>query len=1646
MAKKKKSDTKVESQTLKEDGHDKAMANMLNVSELRYRRLFESAKEGILILDAETGMIDDVNPYLIDLLGYSHEQFLGKTIWELGFFKDIVANKDKYEELQRKQYIRYEDLPLETADGRRIDVEFISNVYLENIKKVIQCNIRDITERKKEKEKEKEKEKLRNSEDRWHFALEGSGDGVWDWNAKTNEVFFSHRWKSMLGYQDSEIGNTLDEWNKRVHHDDKERVYKDINNHFEGRMSEYRNEHRVLCKDGTYKWILDRGKVISRDENGKPLRVIGVHTDITERKKAEEALRESLQRLEFSLQGGNLGMWDWNPQDDTVVYSDLWAQMLEYRPDEVDPTVDFFKQHVHPEDLAAVIDRLTGHVEGRLPVYESEHRIRTKSGRWLWVLDRGKISDRDKDGRPVRVTGIIADITERKKLEDAREFLVQCGCRNKEDGFFQDLARYLAETLDMDFVCIDKLCGDGLDAQTVAVYSDGKFEDNLRYALKDTPCGDVVGKTICCFPRDVRKLFPIDDDLRKLAAESYVGTILWGFEGKPIGLIAVIGKKPLESNKLAESILGLVSIRAAGELERMNADEILRKSEERFRNVVAASEEYVFEVDMNGIITFISDRVRGILGYEPQELLGKTPFDVMVSPEEVARVSAIFNECVKNSRSFQQLEHTCLSKDGRELALSVSAIPFFNEAGEIKGYQGTVEDITKRKRTEKELRESEEFFKMLFIQSPVGIEIYNESGELQTVNGSCLKIFGIKSASDVRDLNLFEDPNITAEMKDKLRHGETVRYECLFDFDLVKAQSLYETSRSDKIWLDLMISPMFIDDKISGYIVHVDEISQRKNAEIALNSLKDKLEALYTISSLKEASTKTISDHILESIGKMTGSKYGFYGFIKDDESVMTIHSWSGDAMKNCKMVDKPADFPIGEAGVWGEAIRRREPFILNDYAAAHGAKKGLPAGHVPLANLLVVPHFTHGKITSVAAVANKTSDYVQEDVAQILTFMNSVTAIVDAKRSEAALKDSEERYRALFNSVTDAVFVHESSEEDMPGRILLVNDIACKRLGYTREELLSMSVQDIDASESTTDRQAVIKELKAGRSVLFEQIHKARDGRLIPVELNAQGLTVDGRFMLLSVVRDITERKQAEEKLSQIHDLLSNLAHMVPGTIYQYVLHPDGSSLFPYSSPGMNDIYEVTPEEISEDATPVFGRLHPDDYDHVSNSIQESARTLQTFYCEFRVLLPRQGLRWRWSQAQPERMADGGTLWHGVIIDITALKLAEKEKEKLRSQLLQSQKMEAVGQLAGGMAHDFNNMLGVILGATELAKMEIDEDSTAREELQTIIEAVMKARELSMKLLTFARRDKVSVAVVEASKIIDNLKGMLIRTIPKSIELKAVVKDKIVIKCDPNQIHQALINICNNAVDAMPNGGPLVIEAEEVQLPDGICGDCGQKLDGRYCLIQVTDTGIGMQKEILTRITEPFYTTKGVGKGTGLGLSVTQGIIQSHDGHLHIYSEPGKGTCVKMYLPIAEDSAVHVDEIADKKPLGGNETILVVDDEVRLLELAGKLLAKNGYKPLLADNGNAAVELYRKHQTEIDCVVLDLMMPGMDGAEVNRRLKELNPDVKVMYASGFSEDGVAAALLKEKNRGFVQKPFEMGVLCQSIRGMIDGG
>jgi two-component system cell cycle sensor histidine kinase/response regulator CckA len=388
-----------------------------------------------------------------------------------------------------------------------------------------------------------------------------------------------------------------------------------------------------------------------------------------------------------------------------------------------------------------------------------------------------------------------------------------------------------------------------------------------------------------------------------------------------------------------------------------------------------------------------------------------------------------------------------------------------------------------------------------------------------------------------------------------------------------------------------------------------------------------------------------------------------------------------------------------------------------------------------------------------------------------------------------------------------------------------------------------------------------------------------------------------------------------------------------------------------------------------------------------------------------------------------------------GTLLDIS------KEKA-LEEQLLQSQKLETIGRLTGGIAHDFNNMLGVILGNTQLAMMNLSPDDTATAFCSEVEKATHRAAEFTHQLLAFSRRQVLEIKTIDLNEILANFERMVQHIIGEYIEMRITYKAGLpLIKADSAQINQILLNLMVNAREAMPDGGKLTIETDLLYIDEKRTPLFADAQRGYYVLISITDTGIGMDKEMLTKIYEPFFTTKS--HGTGLGLSVVYGIVKQHAGFIDVQSRPGKGTSFRIYFPSVEEA----DAVIQKEQsfiMTGNETVLIIEDDDEFRKVESAILEKLGYKVYMASNGIEGIEVFKAKNGEISLVILDLVMPKMNGWEILSEMRKIKPAIPSLFVTGYGSDGAYMKYMPEKGIDILQKPFSFDALSQKVREVIN--
>lgn len=399
-----------------------------------------------------------------------------------------------------------------------------------------------------------------------------------------------------------------------------------------------------------------------------------------------------------------------------------------------------------------------------------------------------------------------------------------------------------------------------------------------------------------------------------------------------------------------------------------------------------------------------------------------------------------------------------------------------------------------------------------------------------------------------------------------------------------------------------------------------------------------------------------------------------------------------------------------------------------------------------------------------------------------------------------------------------------------------------------------------------------------------------------------------------------------------------------------------------------------------------------------------------------------------------------------GIDRDITDRKIAEQQKEKLQAQLLQAQKMESIGRLAGGVAHDFNNMLGVIIGYTEMALMDIEPSNLLHDQLREILQASQRSAELTRQLLAFARKQPVSPRLIDLNETMSGMLNMLRRLIGEDIELIWLPgHDLWKIFLDPSQLGQILANLVVNSRDAISGIGAITMETGNVTLDNLYSASCPELISGEYVLLTVSDTGCGIKKDIMEHIFEPFFTTKETGCGTGLGLATVYGIVRQNNGFIDVYSETGNGATFKIYLPRHKEENLHKTQKKNGENIPkGKETVLICEDEEFILNLCKNSLTKLGYMVITAKSPKQAVTMVKNHTGKIDLLLTDVVMPEMNGRELMGELQNIRPGIKCIYMSGYTAEIIAHQGVIEEGVNFIQKPFSVYELAQKVREVID--
>ncbi len=680
---------------------------------------------------------------------------------------------------------------------------------------------------------------------------------------------------------------------------------------------------------------------------------------------------------------------------------------------------------------------------------------------------------------------------------------------------------------------------------------------------------------------------------------------------------------------------------------------------------------------------------------------------------------------------------------------------------------------------------------------------------------------------------------------------------------------------------------------------------------------------------------------------------------------------------------------------------------------------------------------------------------------------VGAITDITDRKHAEAELERRERELRIITDTIPGPV-----ARVDRDLRYTFINKYWEKMFGISRGELVGRRMSDTPERNLFPQAESYVRQALTGQPTSVEGLIENIDGE------NRHNLVrfhperdLSGQIIGVVVVGlDVTEQKMAEKTRKEAIDRLHKISSRLPGFVYQFRLRADGTTCMPYASDGIQELFHVSPEAVREDGSQMFARVHPDDYDQLIASIQQSADKLTQWKGEFRYHYEDGASRWISGDSLPEREEDGSTLWHGFMSDITARKKSEKEHKSLEEQLRQSQKMEAIGTLAGGIAHDFNNILATILGHAEIAESAADGNQDTHNHFREIIKAGSRARDLVQQILSFSRQQPTALKPVSLVTIVEEAVRLLRATLPGRLQLTFNYDQNLPqVLADSTQIEHLVINLVTNAMHALPEGAGniqvgrrLADNARKIHLAE----NCKDFLTSQHLempvILSVSDNGTGMDTTTLERIFEPFFTTKAVGRGTGLGLSVVHGIVKNHGGAILVQSQPEQGTTFYVCLPPALPSQTTTrtstagseshEGLSIKKtariapdPCLAEFHVICIDDDASVLSLIELLLRRQGFRVTTFLQPTAALEVIRANPADVHLVVTDYNMPELAGVDVARAVKQIRKDLPIAITSGYIDEELRADAEQACAQALVSKPFVSFEFTKTIRQLILG-
>ena len=1692
----------------------------IRASESRYRTLFEYAPDGIIIASPE-GYYLDANAGMDRMLGYSPGELIGMQASDIVARAEMVHIGDALDEFKPEtEYHR------EVEFRRKNGSVFVGDVTVTTMPNGnLIAVIRDGTDRIHSETT------LRQSQKRLADAQRLAHIGSWEWDLRTNFLAWSDEHYRIFGLSPSNSDNDLSLegiFSKCVHAEDVD----DLNTAVERSRKTLRPfslDFRVIHPDGSIHTIHSLGSV-SADERGIAVSMHGTAQDVTEVKRAESlrgVISEILQGVvttrnldEFLklvhraispvVYAENCFVMLHDSETDTV-YFEFWVDKKDPQPRSKRRGTGF-ATYVLRTGLPL---RLTSETKKKLHAQGEAEQIGSPSASWLGVPlrtplrtigvlvlqhyeDEHAYSERDLEFLS-SVGDQIALAIDRKRAEDAL---------SESNEKFHQLADNISEVFwitSPDFTTMHYVSAAyeliwGRSAESL--YADPhQWIESIVPAEREYAFAQFAALTGTT--KEISIEYRIDHP---------DGTVRWiharGFQVKDV------------SGKLI-SITGI----ASDITDRKLAEAALEESEASFKSLFNTSNDAILVLN-EGIFLACNPQAEILFGCGKQDLVGNSPAAFSPQEQPDGRLSSekafeYMEAAMMGVPQFFEWKHTRLDGTSFDAEVSLNRVDF----GGATRLQGTVRDITERKRSEKMIELTLQRLNNAQRVGKIGDWDWDVASGSITWSHEVFEIVGRDpedgppityeeqlSYYDISSRQLM-DSKVTAAMES----GEPQEYELV----VVRPNG-------ERVCVQAMCEPRKgADGNIIGLNGTIQDISARKLAEVALTASESRYHSLFenmlegyaycdtvfegdqlqdfiykevngafeTLTGLKNVVGKKVRD-VIPGLAETNPELFAIYGRVvltgkpeKFETYVEPLGIWLSITVYSSNRENfttvfgniteqKLANAALNESNekfhqltdnltdafwirspdmnkiyyispayeqIWGRTLEGNyahphawyEFIVPEDRQNVKEAYKKL-MGDSPKMEIeyrIIRPDGERRWVCS-------RGFQVRDATGEIIRLAGITTDITDKKHSDDELGESENRYRTLFEMSPDAVGMF-----DLDMNVLVANSRSAELFGYaTVDEMNGKNAFDLIASENLDrSRDNIRRIFESGYLAPIESMGVRADGSQIAVEFSATLIrNSDGSPQaVLGVIRDIAERNLAEQKLRSSEENLAKSQEIAHLGSWDLII-PETGNVNEGRLRWSDEVYRIfgyAPKQIEVTNDTFFAAVHPDDRALVAAAMAKALAEGGHYRIDHRIIRPDGSERFVHEHSEIIRDKETGkpVKMVGTVQDIT-------NQKQLGEQLRQSQKMEAVGVLAGGIAHDFNNLLTAINGYSDLTLRKMSPDDPLRLNIEEVRNAGTRAAELTSQLLTFSRKQVLRSAVINLNTVVSNIEKMLRRIIRESIELRAVLDPQLRnVRADPGQIEQVIMNLAINARDAMPTGGTLTIETENVFIDKEYVSQHVSVKPGNFVKMTVTDTGEGMTVQTLDHIFEPFFTTKVVGKGTGLGLSTVYGIITRSGGDINVQSEPGHGTTFKIYLPCVDEVVERPKwlDITDEKYLG-TETILLVEDEAIVRRLVGEILKSNGYHILETADGEAALSLCRSYTKRIDMLLTDVIMPNMGGSELRDKVVELLPDIKVLFMSGYTDDSIVHREIFDSHIEFVEKPFTPDGLSRKVREVLE--